>query len=133
MIPSTVIVSSGQIKNNNLLLKRNYYMQKGLIYLKYLYNDNDNTLKTKEMLQQEYGIDITFFDHLYLIHYIPRYTKNIIAAYIPQVNNSKYEPLVTEICRKPKVYRRTYNNMIKKLKSDRNLKSKWEEILDKYN
>ena len=105
-------------------------MQKGLIYLKNLYNYNDNTFKTKEMLQQEYGIDITFFDHLCLINSIPRYTQNIIAAYIPQVNNSIYGPLVTEICRKPKVCHRTYNNMIKKLKSDRNFKSKWEEILE---
>ena len=63
VIPNTVIWSSGHIKNNNLLLKRNYYMQKGLIYLKNIYNYNENTFKTKEMLQQEYGIDITFFDH----------------------------------------------------------------------
>ena len=34
VIPNTVICSSGHIKNNNLLLKRNYYMQKGLIYVK---------------------------------------------------------------------------------------------------
>ena len=54
VIPNTVIWSSGHIciTKNNLLLQINYYIHKG-------------TFQTKEMLHQEYAIDITFLSSVF--------------------------------------------------------------------
>ena len=66
-----------QLKNPNLLTRRNEFMQKGLIYFKDLYKFNTNQFRDRQSLETHFGINITTFDFMCLIQSIPGEIKKI--------------------------------------------------------
>ena len=129
-IPHTVIWNSGLIGNNNLLIRRNMFMSKGLLYLKDLYNYNTQEFKTRQQLHDLHNINISAFDHMCLIQSIPPRHKNII---INMINcNSHFDNgntnLVRKICSKQKLLRYTYLAMIRKLPFEIKAIPKWEYL-----
>ena len=59
-IPNTVIWSSGLMRNYNLTNRRNYFISKGIIYLKDLYNHDKKSFKTRQEMLDRHNITITF-------------------------------------------------------------------------
>lgn len=128
IIPFTVIWSSGLIKNPNLLLRKNEFMDKGLIYFKDIFNFETNQFMTRLQLRMKYNINITPFDLMCLLHSIPKETKNIIQNFNTPYEMPQYGSLVSEICRTKKTCKFIYVKLIKVLPYDIKGKNRWEQI-----
>lgn len=129
VIQNTVIWASGFIKNENLLARKNYYMANGLKYLKDMLNFDTLNFKSIPVLQQQYNINMTFFDHLCLINSIPRRIKQAISRHRPPIVDCAFGMLVSDICNAPKVCRYAYTFLVQQLTQDINAKTKWENII----
>jgi len=97
-ISDTVIWSSGYIRNDNLLSRKNYYMTRGLTYLKDLFDWNTNKIKTIAVIRQQFNINLTFFDHLCLKNSIPRHIIHSLSQCNAPVANNLFGHIVLDIC-----------------------------------
>jgi len=129
VIQNTVIWSSGFIKNENLLARKVFFMKHGLKYLKDMFNFNTLNFKGLHTIQQQFNINITFFDHLCLINSIPRNIKEVISRYRQPNAALTFGKLVLDICTEPKVCRYTYAFLVKQLQEVINAKQKWEHAI----
>jgi hypothetical protein len=126
IIPHMVIWSSGLIRNSNLINRKNYFMSKGLLYLKDLYNYDTKCFRNRQDIQEAYNVNMTYFDHLCLIQSVPKQIKNIITLRHTQTIIGKYGKIVLDICERKKPCRYAYTKIIINLKFNISAKPKWE-------
>ena len=94
-IANTVIWSSGLIQNNNLLVRKNHFINHGLTYLKDLIDQENGVLLTRQKIIEQLHINISHFDYICLVNSIPRETKSIIKNYISIPNSGDIGALVS--------------------------------------
>ena len=94
-IANTVIWSSGLIQNNNLLVRKNHFINHGLTYLKDLIDQENGVLLTRQKMTEQLHINISHFDYICLVNSIPRETKSIIKNYISIPNSGDIGALVS--------------------------------------
>ena len=81
---NTDIWSSGLIQNNNLLMRKHYFINHGLTYLTNLIDQENGLLLTRQNMTEQLNINISHFDYICLVNSIPRETKHIMNyIYIP--------------------------------------------------
>ena len=83
-ISNTVIWSSGLMRNYNLTNRRNYFISKGIIYLKDLYNYEKKSFKTRQEMLDRHNITITFLT----ISVCNNQYKEIIRLYDPKTDEN---------------------------------------------
>ena len=125
-IPNTVIWNSTLIKNENLILSRNKYMDNGMIYLKDLYDYEKGEFRSKDDILHTYNLNVNYFEYLCLIQSIPKNIKTLIGLY----DVEKDENCIHFLCSKPKLNKYLYKEMIINLPYDIKCKRKWNEILN---
>ena len=128
-IANTVIWNSGLIQNNNLLVRKNDFINHGLTYLKDLIDQENGVLLTRQKMTEQLHINISHFDYICLVNSIPRETKNIIRNYISIPNSGDIGALVSTLCDKKKVCRFVYKTIIGHLPYEIKSKCKWENII----
>ena len=128
LVPNQCIWDYKFIKNHNLLIRRNYYMSKGLIHMEDLFDYNENRFKKVNDLNESYNIQITPFDYFCLVSSIPKSIKTHVKNYkAPQ--NIVYNPAIDRICTQKKPSRHIYKTFIKDVQCDVKSKTKWNNEL----
>ena len=130
-IPNTVMWNSNLIRNDNLLRRRNEFMEKGLTYFKNLFNYETKEFRSRQNLKDNFNINITAFDYMCLLQSIPKRHKLAIKTYSSPATPNQFGNLVKDLCSRTKICNYTYNVLIKQLPHEIKSLQKWEVILSK--
>ena len=125
---NTVIWSSGLIQNNNLLERKNHFINHGLTYSKDLIDQENGVLLTRQKMTEQLHITISL-DYICLVNSIPSETKSIIKNYISIPNSGDIGALVSTLCDKKKVCTFVYKTIIGHLPYEIKSKCKWENTI----
>ncbi len=79
-IPNTVIWGSNLIKNHNILSRKYYFISRGFIYLKDVFDYENKLYKDRHTLMNQYNINITQYDYMCLLHSIPLRIKDLFVT-----------------------------------------------------
>ena len=125
-LPNTVIWFSDLIKNNDLLIRRNEFIDKGLVYFKDLFDYEHNIFFNTTSIQTKYQIKINFLEHLNIIHPLSKDQKEEIESYAGNIE--EVNVLIKEICRRETNSRHIYNKIITSYWTPACCQRKWAEF-----
>ena len=120
------IWNSHFLQNSNIIMKKNEFKKRGLVYINDLLTDMGE-LMGYDNFQETYFLNINFVDFYSLMHSIPRPWKTEILQQKYKIIGQVTQTCLEETLTMKKVCKETYWKIMDTIKPKRNFLNKWSE------
>ena len=129
-LPNIVIWNSDLLTNENLRNKQNYFIEKGLIFFKDLYNYQDGVFYDRDDIWTMFKIKMNFLEFLSILNPLSKSHKEVIIKG-QTTSNDRTKNLLSGIYKQEKVCSHIYKQILNTYTEKAQCKHKWVETLNK--